>query len=101
MSSHCSKVSRLQGGASCKGAFLDGLDGPRSPPSQTSHTSPTSPACHTSGGASAAMTGRHHGDMLGSDGLEACGWAGVFHFVWLDYCGTFGSRAGKKRQRDM
>ena len=35
------------------------------------------------------------------DELLSRGWKGVFDFVWLDYCGTFSSRPGRKRQADL
>ena len=33
--------------------------------------------------------------------LVARGWAGAFDFVWLDYCGTFDSKAGRARKDDL
>ena len=33
--------------------------------------------------------------------LQAAGWAGSFDVVWLDYCGTFSSKAGRRRQADL
>jgi hypothetical protein len=33
--------------------------------------------------------------------LQRRGWIGKFDVVWLDYCGTFNSRAGRKRQADI
>ena len=33
--------------------------------------------------------------------LKRRGWHGQFGLVWLDYCGTFVSRAGRKRQSDL
>ena len=33
--------------------------------------------------------------------LVRAGWRGVFSFVWLDYCGTWTSRAGRARQADL
>lgn len=35
-----------------------------------------------------------------SRGLQRAGWTG-FHFVWLDYCGTLSSSAGRRRQSDV
>ena len=34
-------------------------------------------------------------------GLVHAGWSGAFAFVWLDYCGTWTSRAGRARQSDL
>ena len=33
--------------------------------------------------------------------LTALGWPGVFGVVWLDYCGSFASGAGRQRQGDI
>ncbi len=33
--------------------------------------------------------------------LLAAGWSGTFDIVWLDYCGTFSSKAGRRRQADL
>jgi len=29
------------------------------------------------------------------------GWRGTFDFIWLDYCGTFSSKPGRRRQEDI
>ena len=34
-------------------------------------------------------------------GLANAGWPGTFAVVWLDYCGTFASSAGRQRQMDI
>eukprot|EP00940_MAST-03C_sp_MAST-3C-sp2_P001578 g1578.t1 len=33
--------------------------------------------------------------------LDANGFPGHFEFIWLDYCGTFSSKAGRRRQADV
>eukprot|EP00960_Hanusia_phi_P077550 768710-Hanusia_phi.AAC.2 len=33
--------------------------------------------------------------------LSQRGWNGCFGMIWLDYCGTFSSIAGRKRQKDI
>ena len=33
--------------------------------------------------------------------LVARGWPGSFDFIWLDYCGTLDSKAGKRRKGDI
>lgn len=42
-----------------------------------------------------AGAGPHHTE------LSRLGWSGTFEVVWLDYCGTLDSRAGKQRKADI
>ncbi|EKX54737.1 hypothetical protein GUITHDRAFT_131767 [Guillardia theta CCMP2712] len=35
------------------------------------------------------------------ESLQMRGWGGSFGLIWLDYCGTFSSIAGRKRQKDV
>ena len=41
------------------------------------------------------------GGGLALQRLRLAGWPGHFHAVWLDYCGTFSSLAGRQRQADL